>query len=794
MKRRLFTFLIICAFAASALATWRPKDNASIDALITAGYPGLTSQRVREIGQTVENCPPANWDDCYNLLQGSTVAAERNFAATLFDPGSAPSATPIPAGSGIVGSVTADSITTLRALPTPAGGASSVQLNGYYSAGDGGGGSFYFSPTSVANDNSGTVIAPTVGSGRWLRVITGPTLLPQWFGAKADGATDDRNAIKGAGDALTSGGTVSFPAGTFIIANQASAISLNHMFLTYQGAGPGATILKRATFTGSMFFSSTSTAVHTIVFRDLTIDGGAQSLTSNTSTIGIGPNVWRVSFKNVVFRNIPKSSLVIDGTHDLDFEDCVFEDPGTCKSTAVQMQNGVRNVNFTRCKFRYLFQGIIQKDAKLYDTVKVTDCSFEGDARYQVASYSNSGGTVSYSATVLTDTAATFDLNANRDATVVGLTGQFIRVMNTRMTGSGGTVTYVNNKLTDTGANFSTVQEGDIVRAGTAFGIVRTVISSTELAMKDGWLNDSDRYYAAAPAAGTAYTVYDPVYGQETAFTGTTITVNRWFDSTGATRSTPASGTPYEVSWTLPNYQGVLAGTGSRNWIVKGCDFSGGSSDQLAFNGGTQHEVSGNYIHDGRDVGITIQCDHSVFSDNIVDRQGAQGIGFDLSASYNLVSKNTCTRTPIVSNSTTFGGDIQLGRGASNNIIDGNFCDGMGMPNARAGIGLYSSGAPNIDGNIIINTTSRGHSGGSEISIVGATVTNTLLNNPAIPPASISDTGTGTYFTGQLRGAGSPEGVVKAPIGTTYLRIDGGAGTTQYVKESGTSNTGWVAK
>lgn len=45
-----------------------------------------------------------------------------------------------------------------------------------------------------------------------------------------------------------------------------------------------------------------------------------------------------------------------------------------------------------------------------------------------------------------------------------------------------------------------------------------------------------------------------------------------------------------------------------------------------------------------------------------------------------------------------------------------------------------------------------------------------------------------------LRGAGSPEGLVTAPIGTIYLRTDGGAGTTLYIKESGTGTIGWIAK
>lgn len=42
--------------------------------------------------------------------------------------------------------------------------------------------------------------------------------------------------------------------------------------------------------------------------------------------------------------------------------------------------------------------------------------------------------------------------------------------------------------------------------------------------------------------------------------------------------------------------------------------------------------------------------------------------------------------------------------------------------------------------------------------------------------------------------ADSPEGVITAAIGSIYLRTNGGAATTLYVKESGTGNTGWVAK
>ena len=46
----------------------------------------------------------------------------------------------------------------------------------------------------------------------------------------------------------------------------------------------------------------------------------------------------------------------------------------------------------------------------------------------------------------------------------------------------------------------------------------------------------------------------------------------------------------------------------------------------------------------------------------------------------------------------------------------------------------------------------------------------------------------------QRSGTGTPEGVVTAAIGSTFHRADGGSGTSFYVKESGTGNTGWVAK
>ena len=51
--------------------------------------------------------------------------------------------------------------------------------------------------------------------------------------------------------------------------------------------------------------------------------------------------------------------------------------------------------------------------------------------------------------------------------------------------------------------------------------------------------------------------------------------------------------------------------------------------------------------------------------------------------------------------------------------------------------------------------------------------------------------GTGAVWAS---GTGTPEAVVTAPVGSMFTRTDGGAGSTLYVKESGSGNTGWAAK
>lgn len=52
----------------------------------------------------------------------------------------------------------------------------------------------------------------------------------------------------------------------------------------------------------------------------------------------------------------------------------------------------------------------------------------------------------------------------------------------------------------------------------------------------------------------------------------------------------------------------------------------------------------------------------------------------------------------------------------------------------------------------------------------------------------------GSGPTDIICGSGTPEAAVTATVGSLFMRTNGGAGTSLYVKESGSGNTGWVAK
>jgi len=97
-----------------------------------------------------------------------------------------------------------------------------------------------------------------------------------------------------------------------------------------------------------------------------------------------------------------------------------------------------------------------------------------------------------------------------------------------------------------------------------------------------------------------------------------------------------------------------------------------------------------------------------------------------------------------------------------------------------------------MDTNEIMARDGQGGMTSLHINAEGGAVT---INNTA--PEGGFRFESGRFYINNVQfivGSGSPNGTVAAPPGSIYLNTSGGAGTSLYVKESGTGNTGWVAK
>jgi hypothetical protein len=115
-----------------------------------------------------------------------------------------------------VDSMKVDDVTALKALQAVKD-KQKITLLGYYEAGDGGGGDFYWDAASVEADNTGTIFEVAgVATGRWKRLYSGAVNV-KWFGATGDGITDDTQSIL---NSVNSGDyNIFLPTGNYVISS-----------------------------------------------------------------------------------------------------------------------------------------------------------------------------------------------------------------------------------------------------------------------------------------------------------------------------------------------------------------------------------------------------------------------------------------------------------------------------------------------------------------------------------------------------------------------------------------------
>lgn len=206
----------------------------------------------------------------------------------------------------------------------------------------------------------------------------------------------------------------------------------------------------------------------------------------------------------------------------------------------------------------------------------------------------------------------------------------------------------------------------------------------------------------------------------------------------------PASTTPLAGTEVVPLVQSSTTKNVSVENIFNATQPNGNANGIVYLNGSKQATTSASFFYNGTNFGI-----------------------------------NTSTVTAI------FGNTIQIGSGAANNTIY--------MVGSSGGSGFLA----NIG--TVFNLTGRGSTtlafGTNDVDRISVDLSGntTLLTGNLV----VSTAGKGVTLPGGITwtsGAGSPEGVVTAPIGSIYSRSDGGILTSFYVKQSGTGNTGWAAK
>jgi parallel beta-helix repeat protein len=504
--------------------------------------------------------------------------------------------------------------------------------------------------------------------------------------AAGNGTTDDTTAIQDAIDDAVGHGLgeyVYFPQGTYKV----SSLSLNDAsHLVLRGAGREISVILGNGLSANVF-TATSGSARNVTIQDLGITS------SSNSTYGI--DLQGQDFSDALrvercrFYNMHGVRLV--GLVNVRIADSLFHGAGRNLTDAITLGDvfsspatgGGTQIVIEGNELRYVRNGIQLHTPNVsgnfilhnYESIRISDNYFDLGWFTQVETIAGSGGTVTYTGTTLTDSAATF----------TGISDTYVRALPVIDT---GTATYNGVRLTDGTAQFLSgavpVSRGDIVKSGSAWALVDSVESDTVLYV-DEWLSNTDRTPVAPPAANASYTVYKLVLGRVTASSTNSLTVVRWMTLNGVTLpSAPAAGTRYELSTNVGNHP-ILVGPSVHSATISRNRFRRGYADQIGMDG-YHCLVSDNTIEDGQDMGITIEDGHTnVISNNVIRGQGANCI-IVIDSSDNVVSGNVCVDAYRIP-----GADADRAAGicvdnASRNLISGNHLERLTTSPMQLGV------------------------------------------------------------------------------------------------------------
>jgi len=209
--------------------------------------------------------------------------------------------------------ITVQTIAALRALPQN-GQFSTVNVAGYFTVSDGGGGLFNWNSSSTTQDDGGIVINPSGhrGRGRYVRQdAQSSAYSPYWFGARGDGKTDDYAAwdrtVVAARNA--SQRAVLCPQGVFIL----GSVPLDVSGVSIQGISSIGCVLKRGSRATGQYTvkldGSGPGGASRMSYRNFQIDGNRSSNPNENWGLGLIGNAIDNLFEDIQIRETKTGGL-----------------------------------------------------------------------------------------------------------------------------------------------------------------------------------------------------------------------------------------------------------------------------------------------------------------------------------------------------------------------------------------------------------------------------------------------------------------------------------------------------
>ncbi len=177
----------------------------------------------------------------------------------------------------------------------------------------------------------------------------------------------------------------------------------------------------------------------------------------------------------------------------------------------------------------------------------------------------------------------------------------------------------------------------------------------------------------------------------------------------------------------------------------------------------------------------------AVLSSNIASNNGVDGFTLDAVTNIVLVGNRATNNTrygfatAATASEIHFGVNHSSGNTVLNYALAATLGTAVGNPGLKSNMRVTGGAVAQLDRLSTFGTILELAKDGTNVVTIGHDAAGALITD---------------LLGGQMFrwGTGTPEGAVTAPVGSAYLRKDGGAGTTLYIKQSGTGNTGWVGK